>query len=462
MLSAFLVYALFAWGCFEGLRRPWVGLIVYYAFVTLEPDWNWRWSIDTTFPYQKYITGCLLLGMFLSGLKKSKVTGLTKYSLYSLAAFVAIAYVSAFQSLNPDYSFRYMGVIWKVVLMAIITVWLIDTPHKLWILMWVVVLCQGYNAYQINLQYFQDGYCRYAINGWGNKGDNNVYSIFTIPIMGISAALSVYGRNNWQLLLAGGVFVMQLHVLMLLESRGTMIGGIFLAAIFAVCVPKSRRVWSMLAAAFLCAVLLAGPSVVDEFTSAFKSEGARDSSADSRFELWKAGAIITKDHAMFGVGPNAGRFVVPQFVDAEGRDQKALHNLFFEISTGCGLPATLLYLAFFGLIFFPCLSLLRREMNRLPDWAAASTLAVVCGIPGYWLSSMFSSGALLESSYLLVAIGGVALQVYQRVHVAEPAIQSIKDSENDLSIVPNVSANTCENNSSIDGLNPTRPQFGLE
>ena len=101
-------------------------------------------------------------------------------------------------------------------------------------------------------------------------------------------------------------------------------------------------------------------------------------------------------------------------------------------------------------------------MNRLPDWAAASTLAVVCGIPGYWLSSMFSSGALLESSYLLVAIGGVALQVYQRVHVAEPAIQSIKDSENDLSIVPNVSANTCENNSSTDGLNPTRPQFGLE
>ncbi len=439
-MSAFVIYALFAWGCFEGLRRPWVGLIVYYAFVTLEPDWNWRWSINPDFPYQKYIAASLLLGIFFSGLRKSPVVGLTKYSLYSLAAFVAVAYLSAIQSINPDYSFAYMGVIWKVVLMVVLTVWLVDTPKKLWILMWVVVLCQGYNAFQINLQYFQDGFCRYAVNGWGNKGDNNVYSIFTIPIMGVSAALSVYGRNKWQLLVAGGVFVMQLHVLMLLESRGTMIGGIFLAAIFAICVPKSRRVWSMLAAAALCAVLLAGPSVVDEFSSAFKTEGARDSSADSRFELWKAGAVITQDNALLGVGPNAGRFVVPQYVNAEGRDQKALHNLFFEISTGCGIPATLLYLTFFGLVFGPCFVLLWREMSNLPDWAAASCLAVVCGIPGYWLASMFSSGALLESSYLLVAVGGVALQIHGR-QSAKQSRQAINCEEakstRQVALIPN-------------------------
>ena len=414
MLSAAVIYALFAWGCIEGLRRPWVGLIVYFAFVTLEPDWNWRWSIDTEFPYQKYLAACLLIGILLSGLRKAPVVGLTKYSLYSLVGFLAIAYLSAFQSIRPDYSSDYMGVIWKIVLMVIMTVWLIDTPKKLWILMWVVVLCQGYNAYQINLQYFQDGFSRYAVNGWGNKGDNNVYSIFTVPIMGLSAALAVYGRSKWQLLVAGGVFVMQLHVLMLLESRGTMIGGIVLMAIFAACVPKTRQVWAVLVTVFVCGVLLAGPSVVEEFTSAFKNEGARDSSAESRFHLWKAGTTITKDNFLFGVGPNAGRFVVPQYVDAEGRDQKALHNLFFEISTGCGLPATILYLTFFALVTIPSFRLLRRSKLDLPDWAAASSLAVVCGVPGYWVASMFSSGALLESSYLLVAIGCVTLQVHAR------------------------------------------------
>lgn len=414
MLSAVVIYAFFAWGCIEGLRRPWVGLVVYYAFVTLEPDWNWRWSIDTTLPYQKYIAACLLLGILFSGLRKSPVVGLTKYSLFSLLGFLAIAYLSAFQSIRPEYSFIYLGVIWKIVLMVIMAVWLIDTPKKLWILMWVVVLCQGYNAYQINLQYFQDGFSRYTVNGWGNKGDNNVYSIFTVPIMGLSAALAVYGRNKWQLVVAGGVFVMQLHVLMLLESRGTMIGGIFLVAIFAACVPKTRQVWAMLVTVFVCATLLAGPSVVDEFASAFRKDGARDSSAESRFDLWQTGAVITKDNFLFGVGPNAGRFVVPQYVDAEGRDQKALHNLFFEISTGCGVPATILYLAFFGLVTFPSFQLLRRNKLDLPDWAAASSLAVVCGVPGYWVASMFSSGALLESSYLLVAIGCVTLQMHRR------------------------------------------------
>ncbi len=430
MLSALVIYALFAWGCLEGLRRPWVGLVVFYAFVMLEPDWNWRWAINTTFPYQKYITACLLLGMLLSGLRSSPVKGTTRYALLSLAGFLAIAYLSAFQSVNSDYSFAYMSVIWKIALMVVMTVLLIDTPRKLWILMWVVVVCQGYNAYQINLQYFQDGFSRYSINGWGNKGDNNVYSIFTVPVMGIAAALTAYGRNKWQLLVAGGIFVMQLHVLMLLESRGTMIGGILLAALFAIFVPKKPRVWGMLATATLCGVILAGPSVVSEFSSAFESEDRRDSSAASRFQLWSAGAVITRDYALLGAGPNAGRFLVPQYVDSEGRDQKALHNLLFEISTGCGVPATLLYLAFFGFVFASCFLLLTREAHQLPDWAAASCLAVVCGVPGYWGASMFSSGALLESSYLLVAIGGAALQIHRRQsNSARPNQSPTKDSE---------------------------------
>ncbi len=415
MLGAILVYGLFVWGCVEGLRRPWAGLILFYSFVVLEPTWNWRWAINTTFPYQKYMAGCILLGLFLNGCRRSKVTGPTYYALACLVGFVGIAYLSTLQTLNLQFSLEYMGYIWKIVLMAVLTVWLIDSPKKLLILIWMVIVCQGYNAYQINLQYFQDGYCRYSVNGWGSKGDNNLYSIFTVPVMALAAAMAVYGRDVWQRTGAAAVMVMQMHVLMLLESRGTMIGGLVLAFIFAVIVPKTERVWRLIGIAALAGALLAGPSVVSEFSSAFSSDETRDSSADSRFLVWKAGAIITRDNPFIGVGPNAGRFLVPQYVPSEStREHKALHNLLFEISTGVGIPGTLLYLAFYGLIFWECLMLLRRKYHDLPDWAAASCLAVICGVPGYWAASMFSSGAVLESSYLLVSIGGAALMIHQR------------------------------------------------
>ena len=428
MLGPLLVYGLFAWGCIEGLRRPWAGLVLFYTFVVLEPTWNWRWSIDTTFPYQKYIAGSILLGLFLNGCRRAKVTGNTYYALVCLIGFVGIAYISMLQTLNLQFSMEYMDYIWKIVLMAVLTVWLIDSPKKLLILVWAVIICQGYNAYQINLQYFQDGYCRYAVNGWGAKGDNNLYSIFTVPVMAMAAAMAVYGKDVYRRLVAATIMVMQMHVLMLLESRGTMIGGLILGAVFAAAVPKSTRVWRLLGTAVFAGVLLAGPSVVSEFSSAFASDESRDSSADSRFLVWKAGVIITRDNPFIGVGPNAGRFLVPQFVPSEStREHKALHNLLFEISTGVGIPGTLLYLAFFGLIFWECALLLKRKGHELPDWTAASCLAVTCGVPGYWAASMFSSGAVLESSYLLVSIGGAGLMTYRRQEKANTQASSSLD-----------------------------------
>ncbi len=43
-----------------------------------------------------------------------------------------------------------------------------------------------------------------------------------------------------------------------------------------------------------------------------------------------------------------------------------------------------------------------------------SSLAVISGMTGYWASSMFSSGALMESSYAVAAVGLATFAVLQR------------------------------------------------
>lgn len=421
MLSAFFVYALFLWGCFEGLRRPWVGLVIFYGFVFLEPTWNWRWAIDPEFPFQKYISACILTGLLFAGLRGQKIRGVPLVSFACLFGFLALAYISSFQSIAPETSERYLSVLWKVIFFAFLTTWLIDTPNKLWILLWVAVVAQGYNAYQLNLYYFQDGFCRFVYGtNWGTKGDSNVYSIYTIPVMAMSGALAVYGRTVKQQFVALSIFVLQMHALMLLESRGTMLAGLFMAALLVLLVKKTAKIWGVILAASFCGFLLAGPSVVEEFQSAFKSEDELDTSAASRKQLWKAGAIITAEYPMLGVGPNAGRFLVPDYLPPElHRQNKALHNLFFEISTGCGVPAAVLYVGFYVVVWIPCLMTFLCRRRGLPDWAAASCLAVSCGVPAYWLGSMFSSGALLESSYVLIATGASTMLMLRRLRLGE-------------------------------------------
>jgi O-antigen ligase len=86
------------------------------------------------------------------------------------------------------------------------------------------------------------------------------------------------------------------------------------------------------------------------------------------------------------------------------QDRKALHNLFFDISTGVGIPGLMCYLLFF---FLPWLAHFKRwytgEVGS-NDYSKIINLATLCGIPAYWLASMFSSGVFLESSYLLVCV----------------------------------------------------------
>lgn len=418
-MGAIFIFSLLAIVCLTALIYPHIGAIGYLGFVILMPEWNWRWSLPQDFQYQKYIVAATLLGFVLNGLRGNPVSGPALRAFFCLAAFLGLAFLSMGSSIDPFLSNFYMDILWKVVLMSFLTYRLVNTPGRLVACVWVITLAQGYNAFRINEQYFQDGICLYAYRPWGYAGDNNLYSNFTVPLIAMSGALAVYSRRWWQKCLAGAIFILQMHQIMLMESRGAMMGCLLLGMVLVYLMPKNTFTVSALVIALVAGAGLAGPPVVREFTSSFKGEGARDSSAESRLKLWNAGARITMDHPMLGVGPYAGQVMVPRYAPEFTGSRKGLHNLIFEISTGCGIPATLLYVAYFVIPMLISFQLLWRRYSDIPDWAAVVFLTAAAGLSGYWLSSMFSSGALLESSYTIAALGLSAFAVLQRTRQAE-------------------------------------------
>ena len=419
------ILMLFAFITVSALTQTWKGCAGYGLWAVLCPTWNWRWSLPS-FGYQKYIAGATLVGFLLSGMRRQKLTRSGTIAILGLCTYLVLSFAAAQQSINPVKAAQYMDVTWKMVLMAVIACWTIDDARKLVIFCWALCIAQGWNAVNINQLYYQ-----YGINvnyfTW-NYLDNNVYSISSVPPMAVSFALMLYAPRRWMMCLASVIFILQMHQLMILQSRGTMIGAIALVLFGVFFMKKNRRTIGLIGGGVLAAAVLAGPSVVKEFSSAFAEEGERDSSADSRFKLWSAGAKIMVDYPLLGVGPWAGERYVHRYYDGGTGKNKALHNLFFEVGTGSGIPALIGYLAYFLAPFLGHFYLWRRHRGRFPEWMRICNLVVLAGIPGYFVASMFSSGALLESPYLLVAIGIASLAVYANSpQNASPAQASRED-----------------------------------
>jgi hypothetical protein len=73
-----------------------------------------------------------------------------------------------------------------------------------------------------------------------------------------------------------------------------------------------------------------------------------------------------------------------------------------------GVVAGTMFLMFFVLLWGK-VWLRRREFFAGNPRQCTLALAVIAGIPGYFLASMFSSGTLIESSYMLPIMAGALL-----------------------------------------------------
>ncbi|PAY16594.1 hypothetical protein CKO51_25805 [Rhodopirellula sp. SM50] len=405
MLGYIFVTAIFAASVIAGLLRPYWGLLGFYAFVFLQPEWTWRWSIPPGLGYQKYIGLSVLIGVLLTGLSGNRFRGWLALSVGGLVAFLAIAYVSAQQTVAPGPTATFMDTVTKMIVMTLVTIRVVDSPQKAIGLLWVIVISNGYNAYQINEDYFATGVCRFVERAWGLKGDSNVYSVFTVPAIAGSIALCVFSKQWRARVPAAVILVLQVHQMMLMESRGTMLGTILILATAIWLMPKNRYTVLGTTAAVLIGAALAGPSVVREFMSTFESSENRDSSAESRITLWKAGYEITRDYPMLGVGPYAVQAVIPKYAyEFSHVRYKAPHNLFLEVSAGCGIPALFCYLTYYVVPWWICFRAYRRHRNKASDEELLPLFALAICLPGYFLASLFASGAMVESMYVLIAL----------------------------------------------------------
>jgi probable O-glycosylation ligase (exosortase A-associated) len=411
-MTVYLAWVLFAILAALAVARPWIGVVAYMGYVTLGPDSHYGFLIAPLLSTQRIIGAALIAGLLLNPPPPFRLTPSGKWAIRSLTAFVIVALASVVDSLYPEKSWWFWDHLWKIWLFVLLAVRLLDTPGKIQAAVWMIVFAQAFNAALVNNEYFGLGFSATAEAG-RHALDNNTYGLSTLPPMAFAAALAIYCKPIWQRALAGAVLALEVHQMLLLDSRGGMASMVGMFLLGLILMPKRFDTLAGAAVVIALGLALAGPQVVKRFQSIFVEEKKLDESAQSRFQLWQAGWRIMNAYPVIGCGLFAGERLVPKFSPFKDEKEKAIHNLALDIGAGTGFTGIAFYLAFFGFGWWCAVKLLFLQ-RRLPTWAGTVALGTTVGLPAYWFGSMFSSSALIEAPYLMVTLAVCAFAVAKR------------------------------------------------
>lgn len=410
-MAAIIIWGLLVLAVILSLFRPWLGIVGYYGFLFLQPKWNWAYAFPTEVTFERYIIIAVLVGGLLQCRNAPHVHPLVKFSLVGLTVWVSVAFMGTYWAIDPRFSNFVFGSIWKIALVAGLSCVAFIEPSRIITLLRGSTIASLYSSYSITKDYLDIGFCRYIADGWGrNIGSNQASMIFTGLAM-ISLCLTLYEKKVAWRILAFCAFVLQMHAVMLLESRSCMIGAVVAIGIVCYFVPKTKQTVSILTMGFLAGAVLAGPSVINEFGSVFTDSDELDISAKSRFDTWKAGLSACEASPWFGLGPNMSGYQVVKFLpdiylDGGERTMKNPHNSPIEVLADYGLVGFLGYYSFILLNMVCAFIYLRRKDTSTEEQLAL--LSAFSGIIAISLASIFSSCLLVEIYYMCAAIAAGA------------------------------------------------------
>lgn len=403
MKGLIFTYVMTYGGAFASLLQPFIGLCVYVCFSLICPENLWFWSVPQG-SYSRIVAIALLLGWAINGFGDTRI-GRARPIAYSLVGFLCIWILDG-ALIAPDKKIGLNGVegLAKIVLPFLVGLTLINSVGKLKAIAWVIVVCQGYLAYEFNATYYAVG-----INDgeWRFRGlDNNGIAIVMDTSIGLALFLALESPRWFQRLLALAAVGLMAHVVLFSMSRGGMLGLCVVGLVGFFLIPKQPKHYVVFFLAVLLVIRLAGPAVRKEFFSSFESGEKRDRSTNTRLMHWKACFDCILRHPL-GVGPDTWPTVAPEY----GLPMMEAHTTWLQLGAELGLQGLLAIGMFYGY----CISRLWTftfKTTYVPDpWLRTLARMVITSLAGFIVSAQFVSVEGIELPYFVVMLGAAAIKL---------------------------------------------------
>lgn len=404
-ITALGFLAVFSVGCLVALKRPFVGLLLYFFVFYMHPPGKYWGSFLPEMRWTLIVAVVTLLSTLMHA--KNKGAWLKFKESKILLLFFAYTCIQipivTFSTVQTDYAI----LLFKLIIVFFLIITLVNSEKKLIAL--IVANCIG--AAYIGLTALQT-HTRGRFEAAGLPGieDGNLLAIHLIPIIIISSAIVVTNLKKRFLIFVP--LALAANLLFMSGSRGGLVGLFVAGVCFVFFAPKLKRTqilkWASVAA--VAGLMLVGPLIIERINKVVEASDTEqiDKSAYSRFVIIESQWKMFKDYPVMGFGHRGTLLLSPFYVpedfmtntDVGGR--RASHNITMSFLVDHGIIGALLY---FLLVFTAFMRI--REIKRSGDDRINVKLILLgscSGLLGLMAASQFSNSKVLEISIWLFAL----------------------------------------------------------
>lgn len=322
-----------------------------------------------------------------------------------LLVFIAWIGVTTIFAHVPDLAVEKWQDVMKIMLMTLLTVALMGTRERLNAMIWVIVVSIGFYAVKGGIFVILTGGQHMVLGPEQSYiGSNNALGLALIMILPLMRYLQLQVQSSWVRWGLMGAMALSLLSILASYSRGAFLA---LGAMVIVMWLKSRR--RLMFGICMCfglgiALLVMPEKWYEEIESIGRYE--EDTSAQSRFEMWKLGYRIAVDNPILGGGFEVFTdYDLYQRYGIELERVKSFHSNYFEALGEQGFIGLTLYLCIGIATWITGTSIIMRSRGRPEfDWAAQLAAMVQVGLAGYAIGGLFLNKAYFDLYYHLVAI----------------------------------------------------------
>jgi O-antigen ligase len=404
MKGLLFTYLMTYGGAVAALFNPFAGLLVYVAFSIVSPPQMWYWEVPEG-NYTRTVALALLAGWALKGFGNWRL-GPARGVALALAGYWLWTLVTWHRAVDAQHANTHVELLTKIIIPVLVGISTIESVAQVRLLAWVIVLSQGYVAYELNLAYF-GGFNQLREDGFAGM-DNNSVAIALVTAAGLAFILGMEAKNWWLKGLALMLTGLMGHAILFSFSRGGVLALVVTVLTAFWLLPKKPRHYLMFLAVVLIGVRMAGPEVVARFATTFAGAEERDASAESRLVLWKACLDLLAKNPLLGIGPDQFGFYAPEYGFFRG---KLAHTVWLTVAAESGLPGITCLLLFYGLCVKRLLPVARGRQAVSDPWLPVGARAVVTALLGFMVAAQFVSLTRLEIPYLVGLLGAGILKV---------------------------------------------------
>lgn len=410
---------------------PIYGILVYYLFAVLRPQYLWMWALPAQVPWSQIVAIPTILFVVLHRFtdREDPFAETPSSSAFTWAHKAALLFalwviLSYFMAQNAEVGRPVFIDYLKIFTMFFASALFIRSVDDIWKLMLIAAASLAYISYEVNFLYLTSYYMGIYFNGYAGL-DNNGAGLMLA--MGVPLCLFVWmGTDKWWRWVFAAQIPVILHAVILTFSRGAWVALIAAAPLMFL---RGKNRGQLVLAALGLAILIplmAGGEVREEFFST--SDYGEDNSAQARFGSWTAAFRIALDYPVFGVGVrNSSLFSFDYGADIPGR---VIHNQFLQIAADSGFPALGFYLLFLGIVAVNVRKV-RRWARPRTDEQGQRVYAIAAGLETtlalFCVGAVFLSLEVFELPYLLLLLGAqlpIALRSQMATPVPAPRIDA--------------------------------------